>query len=103
VSVTESIPPDVKVKIFQALADASRLAVLEALRSGAKSVSELVLATGLSQPNVSGHLAVLRERDLVNREQRGRFAYYSLSRHGDSLLLAVDSVALDGKHVVRAT
>jgi DNA-binding transcriptional ArsR family regulator len=82
-----------KLGIFQALADPSRLALLEALREGARCVSDIVTATGLSQPNVSGHLAFLRQRQLVKREQRGRFAYYSLSRAAETVLLAADSLA----------
>jgi len=40
-----------------ASADPSRLAVLEALRDGRRCVSDLVRLTGLTQPNVSAHLA----------------------------------------------
>ena len=69
---------ETKAKLFRAMGDPSRLAVLEALRDGPKCVSDLVAMTGLSQPNVSGHLAFLRDCGLVEREQRGRYAYYSL-------------------------
>jgi DNA-binding transcriptional ArsR family regulator len=79
VSIEGSSPLEAKAKLFRALGDPSRLAVLEALRDGPKCVSELVAMTGLSQPNVSGHLSFLRDCNLVIREQRGRFAYYSLS------------------------
>jgi DNA-binding transcriptional ArsR family regulator len=71
---------EMKAKVFRALGDPSRLAVLEALRNGPKCVSDLVAQTGLSQPNVSGHLAVLRELGLVQTERRGRFVYYALCR-----------------------
>lgn len=49
------------------------------LRSGARSVSELVDATGLKQPNVSNHLAKLRNRGLVKASKIGRQVYYSLA------------------------
>jgi ArsR family transcriptional regulator, cadmium/lead-responsive transcriptional repressor len=68
-----------KAKFFRGLADPSRLAILEALRSGEKSVSETVAATGLSQANASGHLACLKECGLVVNRQEGRFVYYSLA------------------------
>jgi ArsR family transcriptional regulator, cadmium/lead-responsive transcriptional repressor len=68
-----------KAKLFRGLGDGSRLAILEALREGARSVSELVSVTGLTQPNVSNHLACLLDCGLVLREQRGRFAYYGLA------------------------
>jgi DNA-binding transcriptional ArsR family regulator len=73
-----SSPIALKARLFRSLGDPSRLAVLEALRDGPKCVSDLVAQTGLSQPNVSGHLAFLRDCGLVEREQRGRYAYYSI-------------------------
>jgi DNA-binding transcriptional ArsR family regulator len=74
-------PPDqtLKAKLFRGLADASRLAVLEALRDGSRCVSEVVAATGLSQPNASGHLACLGDCGLVSRERRGKFVYYAIA------------------------
>ena len=62
-----------------ALADPSRRAILENLRFGPKSVSELVLATGFKQPNVSNHLAKLRTYNLVHGERIGRHVYYAIS------------------------
>jgi DNA-binding transcriptional ArsR family regulator len=84
---------EAKARLFRALGDPSRLAVLEALRHGPKCVSDLVAQTGLSQPNVSGHLAFLRQEGLVLREQRGRFAYYSLCS-GDLEVVFVAAGAL---------
>lgn len=68
-----------KAKLFRNFADTSRLAILEALRPGARSVSELVEITGLGQPNISNHLACLLGCGLVSREQRGRHAFYAIS------------------------
>jgi DNA-binding transcriptional ArsR family regulator len=68
-----------KARMFHALGDPSRLAVVESLRGGPRCVTDLVSGTGLSQPNVSGHLALLRELGLVQAERRGRFVYYALS------------------------
>ncbi|MPZ50266.1 MAG: metalloregulator ArsR/SmtB family transcription factor [Dehalococcoidia bacterium] len=76
---TDTKTLDGKARLFRALGDPSRLAVLEALRRGPRCVSDLVAETRLSQPNVSGHLAFLRECGLVKREQRGRFAYYTIA------------------------
>ena len=83
-----SAPLETKARVFRALGDPSRLAVLEALRAGPRCVSDLVATTQLSQPNVSGHLALLRDCSLVDREQRGRFAYYSLGRAEVEAILA---------------
>lgn len=68
-----------KSKLFRGLADPSRLGVLEALRDGPRCVSDVVAATGLSQPNASGHLSCLQECGLVTRERRGRFVYYAVA------------------------
>ncbi len=85
-----------KAKLFRGFADPSRLAILEALRGGPLSVGEIVLATGLSQPNTSNHLACLHDCGLVAREQRGRYVYYRLSDERIAQLLATaDQVLSD--------
>ena len=81
-------------KLYRGLSDPSRLAILDALRSGPLVVSEIIAATGLSQSNVSNHLSCLYECDLVLREQDGRYVRYRLSdprvemllRHSEELL-----------------
>lgn len=78
-AVVQDLNLALKAKLFRGLADSSRLAILEALLSGEKSVSEIVAATGLSQANASGHLACLKECGLVVNRQEGRFVYYSLA------------------------
>jgi DNA-binding transcriptional ArsR family regulator len=85
-----------KAKLFRGLADPSRLSILEALRHGAMSVGELVLATGFTQPNVSNHLACLHGCGLVAREQQGRHVYYRLSNERVAALLGLaDDVLAD--------
>ncbi len=74
--VVQDLSLALKAKLFRGLADPSRLAILEALRSGEKTVSEVVAATGLSQPNASKHLACLRDCGLVDSRPEGNFAYY---------------------------
>src|SRR5436190_12536217 len=85
-----------KAKLFRGLADPSRLSILEALRDGARSVGELVLATGLAQPNVSNHLACLHGCGLVTRAQQGRHVYYRLSNERVASFLGLaDQVLAD--------
>lgn len=74
-------------KLCRGLSDPSRLAILEALRSSALLVTELVQATGMSQSNVSNHLGCLHECGLVHREQEGRFVRYRLSDPRVEMLL----------------
>ena len=68
-----------KAKFFRGLGDPARLQVLEKLRGGPRTVSELLTATTLLQPNLSMHLACLRECGLVHAHRAGRFVYYELA------------------------
>ena len=61
------------------LADPTRLKILHQLKEGEKSVTELVEATGASQPNVSKHLSTLRSHNLVERRQSGNTAFFRIS------------------------
>ncbi len=57
-------------------------AILRVLALGEQSVGGLVEATGLSQPNVSNHLARLRDRGLVSRRRDGRQILYQIASAG---------------------
>ena len=82
-----------KARLFRGFSDPSRLAILELLRGGPHTVSEVVDATGLAQSNASNHLACLLDCGLVTREQRGRFAVYALSDpRVDTLLSGADEL-----------
>ena len=69
---------------FRALSEPTRLAILQELKSGPKTVNELVEAIGTTQPNISKQLRVLFEAGFVSREQRGIFAHYAMQ--GDFVL-----------------
>jgi DNA-binding transcriptional ArsR family regulator len=82
-----------EAKLFRGLSDPSRLLILRTLRDGESSVSEIVERTGLSQPNVSGHLACLRDCGLVVSRQAGRSVYYALADDRlDSLFRAAEGI-----------
>lgn len=63
---------------FKALAEPNRLAILSALHASELTVTELVLATGLGQANVSKHLDVLRRHGFVDRRKDGLNVFYRL-------------------------
>jgi DNA-binding transcriptional ArsR family regulator len=84
----------VQAKLFRGFSDPSRLAILEALRSGERAVGELVQATGLSQSNVSNHLGCLRDCGLVSVKNQGRYAFYALSDPRVEQLLALADALL---------
>jgi DNA-binding transcriptional ArsR family regulator len=69
---------------FRALSEPTRLAILQELKSGSKTVNELVEAIGTSQPNISKQLRVLFEGGFISREQRGTFVHYQMQ--GDFVL-----------------
>jgi methanogenic corrinoid protein MtbC1/DNA-binding transcriptional ArsR family regulator len=81
--------------LSQALAEPSRRAILENLRLGRKSVGELVAATDLKQPNVSNHLARMREQGIVRSERLGRHVYYSIALPVAELLLRLHESRVD--------
>ncbi len=68
-------------RIFKALGDPARVRILNVLATTdeAVCVCELVPALGLSQPTVSHHLKKLTEAGLLEREQRGVWAYFSIN------------------------
>ncbi len=78
-------------EFLQTLADPLRLAVLQRLMQGGAAVSELVALTGESQPNVSNHLAILRQRGLVRATKVGRQMVYELAH--PSVAEIVESLA----------
>ena len=78
---------------FRALSETTRLMLLQELKSGPKSVNELVEICGLSQANVSKQLAVLRDEGFLNREQRGTTAIYSI---GDPIVMELCKLMCDG-------
>lgn len=70
--------PEVLATFFQALADPTRVRILELLTDRPMTVSELVSALGLAQGRVSSHLTCLRWCGYVRAEVEGRFNRYTL-------------------------
>ena len=65
--------------VFNAVAEASRRDLLDALGDGEATVNELVDRLGLSQPQVSKHLGVLRQVGLVSVRVDGRHRWYRVN------------------------
>jgi len=70
---------------FKVLAEPARLEILNALRSGERTVTELVRETGLGQANVSKHLRLLHAHGFVSRRKAGVSVYYTLAESVDAL------------------
>ena len=104
-AVAHSLDVTLKAKLFRGLAAPSRLLIVEALRDGEHTVSEIVEATSLSQPNASTHLACLQDCGLVTRRQQGRHVYYALAdARMEQVLQSVEGMLRDvADHVYRCT
>jgi DNA-binding transcriptional ArsR family regulator len=60
-----------EVDVFKALADATRLRILQCVKNGEKCICEIIPFTGKSQPNVSQHLKVLKTAGLIDERKEG--------------------------------
>jgi ArsR family transcriptional regulator len=83
-------------RLFKALADPHRVRIVNLLATSPDPVCvcELTRPLGLSQPTVSHHLKKLVQAGLLEREQRGTWAYYSLNH--DTLGRLAATVELQG-------
>lgn len=80
-----TLTPEVLVMIagrFKALAEPARLQILNCLRAGEMTVTELVDETGFGQANVSKHLQLLHNLGFVDRRKEGLFVFYGLADKG---------------------
>jgi len=77
--------------VFKALADPARVRIVNMLATsdGPVCVCHLIDPLGLSQPTVSHHLKKLTDAGLLEREQRGKCAYFSLRPEAVETLAAV--------------
>ncbi|HEY7256602.1 MAG TPA: metalloregulator ArsR/SmtB family transcription factor [Solirubrobacterales bacterium] len=73
--------------VFDAISEGSRREILDLLAAGPRPVGEIAARTGLSQPNTSRHLRVLREAGLVEPRAEGQRRIYELRPEGMAELL----------------
>jgi ArsR family transcriptional regulator len=78
-------------ELFKTLGDPARVRIVNLLATSSEPVCacELYEPLGLSQPTVSHHLKKLTDAGLLAREQRGKWAYFSLRRDAVETLAAV--------------
>jgi ArsR family transcriptional regulator len=77
---------------LKALGDQTRLEIMIEVSNSDNQeacVCNLTPATGLTQGTVSHHLRLLQESGLLEREQRGKWAYFSLTTKGRELMKAI--------------
>jgi ArsR family transcriptional regulator, arsenate/arsenite/antimonite-responsive transcriptional repressor len=78
-------------ELFKALADPARVRIVNTLATNSDPVCvcDLIEPLGLAQPTVSHHMKKLLDAGLVDREQRGKWAYFSLKRDAVQKLAVV--------------
>ena len=70
---------ELHASICQTLANPKRLEIIDRLRAGELSVTDLAEATDINQANLSQHLAVMRQKGIVVTRREGWNIYYRLS------------------------
>ena len=101
---TKTTPTDPDLRLFQALADPTRLAILREL-AGSPEVCACDFTTccDVRQPTVSHHLRVLREAGIVESERRGTWIYYRLAPAIADRLRALASELSGGPNLIPAS
>lgn len=81
--------------VCKGIADPKRLILINALRDGERSVTELCDLTGIAQTNASQHLAILKGKGLVTNRREGQRVYYSVTspKINEALDLLLDVMA----------
>jgi len=69
-----------EVDVFKALADPTRLKILECIKDSEKCICEIIPYTGKSQPNVSQHLRILRTSGLIEERKKGTYLFIKVSK-----------------------
>ncbi|MGH9953852.1 MAG: ArsR/SmtB family transcription factor [Nitrososphaeraceae archaeon] len=83
-----------KAKLFRGLGDPTRLPILESLRDGEKTTSQIVIESGFGQSNVSNHLSCLLDCGLVQNRRQGKNIFYRIMDRKVSKLLEVSDAIL---------
>jgi ArsR family transcriptional regulator len=75
-------------RLFKALSDPARVTIVNLLATSGEAVCacEFMPALGLAQATVSHHLKKLTDAGLLEREQRGKWAYFSLNPEASARL-----------------
>jgi DNA-binding transcriptional ArsR family regulator len=70
---------NMQAQISKTMSNPIRLAILHTLRDGEKSVNELVDILGISQSNLSQHLALMRQVDILRTRRQGTNVFYRVT------------------------
>ena len=79
-----------EVDVFKALADSTRLKILECIKNGEKCICEIIPYTGKSQPCVSQHLKVMKHAGIIDERKDGTKIMIKASN--DNIFKIIDQV-----------
>jgi ArsR family transcriptional regulator len=86
-------PDEILSRRFRALADATRLRIIDRLRDGEECVCNLTGPLGTRQSLLSFHLRTLKEAGLVTDRKEGRWVYYTLNLDVlDEMMQALEAI-----------
>src|SRR5881394_3919860 len=77
--ISGQLPGPARDAAFSALADPTRRAVLDLLRTGTRPAGDIARAFTVSRPAISKHLSILRRAHLVEERREGRHRLYQLN------------------------
>ncbi len=70
---------ELQAEISKTIAHPLRIAIIHTLKDGEKTVSQLTEKLGASQSNISQHLAIMRQRQIVRTRKEGSTVYYRVA------------------------
>ncbi len=86
---------DMKIELIHGFSNKTRLEILETIKNGEKTVSQIIEALDANQSSVSQHLACLRGCGLIVSRQEGKYVYYKLRNEKVAMLLTMFDDVLD--------
>ncbi|MEM2213690.1 MAG: metalloregulator ArsR/SmtB family transcription factor [Candidatus Nezhaarchaeales archaeon] len=76
--ISKELLIDRKVKVFKALANPTRLQIIDSLKDGERCVCEIIPAIGKAQSTTSKHLDMLYDAGILDRRMDGRRTLYRI-------------------------
>lgn len=70
---------ELQAEVIKTIASPKRIEIIDALKEGEKTVSDLVEVLGVPKANVSQHLAVMRHKGILSTRRKGVNVYYSIT------------------------
>jgi ArsR family transcriptional regulator, arsenate/arsenite/antimonite-responsive transcriptional repressor len=82
-AAARSLPVEPITRLFRALGDATRVRIVALLSHGELCVCHVQEALGLTQPNASRQLGILKNAGVVRSRREGTWTYYELAEQPD--------------------